>query len=40
VAAGGGYDDVAFGKLKEVCKDVEEGIVWVRKYKPFLGLRG
>jgi hypothetical protein len=30
VAAGGGFDDAAFQTLRDACKDVEQGVVWVR----------
>jgi hypothetical protein len=32
VAAGGGFNDEMFNKMKDACKDVEQGIVWVRVY--------
>jgi hypothetical protein len=30
VAAGGGFNDEMFQEMKDVCKEVEQGIVWLR----------
>jgi hypothetical protein len=30
IAVGGGFNDQAFQEIKNACKDVEQGIVWVR----------
>jgi hypothetical protein len=30
VAVGGEFDDQAFQEIKDACKDVEQGIAWVR----------
>jgi hypothetical protein len=29
VLAGGGFDDTMFNEIKDACKDVDKGIVWV-----------
>jgi hypothetical protein len=30
IAVGGGFNDQAFNEMREVCKDVSQGTVWVR----------